>query len=89
MFFAVVRFSPPSQENEAVKRKAEAKNNSPDSQEPIFDVWLRPRAKPEAALGFFVSFVVKPKTYLSAVNYCFTQSAVKVQWRMVAPAGSL
>jgi hypothetical protein len=26
LFFAVVRFSPPSQEIEAVKRKAEAKN---------------------------------------------------------------
>jgi hypothetical protein len=36
LFFAVVRFSPPSQEDEAVKRKAEAKNNSPDSQEPTF-----------------------------------------------------
>ena len=47
-------FSPPSPKAEAVKRKAEAKNNSPDPQEPIFDVWLRPRAKPEAALGFFV-----------------------------------
>jgi len=37
LFFAVVRFSPPSQETEAVKRKAKAKNNSPDSQEPIFN----------------------------------------------------
>ena len=58
LFFAVVRFSPPSQETEAVKRKAEAKNNSPDSQEPTFDVWLRPRAKPEAALWIFEFFVV-------------------------------
>jgi hypothetical protein len=58
LFFAVVRFSPPSQETEAAKRKAEAKNNSPDSQEPTFDVWLRPRAKPEAALGIFVLFAV-------------------------------
>jgi len=37
LFFAVVRFSPPSQETEAVKRKAKAKNNSPDLQEPIFN----------------------------------------------------
>ena len=37
LFFAVVRFSPPSQETEAVKRKAEAKNNSPDLQEPTFN----------------------------------------------------
>ncbi|OHB65563.1 MAG: hypothetical protein A2168_06950 [Planctomycetes bacterium RBG_13_50_24] len=51
MFFAVVRFSPPSQETEAAKRKAKAKNNSPDSQEPIFNFWLRPRAKPEAVLS--------------------------------------
>ena len=38
LFFAVVRFSPPSQENEAVKRKAEAKNNSPDLQEPTLNL---------------------------------------------------
>ena len=37
MFFAVVRFSPPSQETEVAKRNAKAKNNSPDSQEPIFN----------------------------------------------------
>ncbi|MHC4565223.1 MAG: hypothetical protein ACYTE3_05620, partial [Planctomycetota bacterium] len=42
LFFAVVRFSPPSQKDEASKRKAEAKNNSPDSQEPTFHFWLRP-----------------------------------------------
>jgi len=30
LFFAVVRFSPPSPKAEAVKRKAEAKNNPPD-----------------------------------------------------------
>jgi hypothetical protein len=33
LFFAVVRFSPPSQEDEAAKRKAQVKNNSPDPQE--------------------------------------------------------
>jgi len=37
LFFAVVCFSPPSPKAEAVKKKAEAKNNSPDSQEPIFN----------------------------------------------------
>ena len=32
---------------EAVKRKAQAKNNSPDSQEPTFTFWLRrSEAKP-------------------------------------------
>jgi hypothetical protein len=36
LFFAVVRFSPPSQEDEVVRRKAKAKNNSPESQESIF-----------------------------------------------------
>jgi len=41
LFFAVVRFSPPSQEHEVAKRKLKAKNNSPDSQEPTFHVWLR------------------------------------------------
>jgi len=41
-------FSPPSQENEAVKRKAKAKNNSPDLQEPILNILVaakRSRAK--------------------------------------------
>jgi len=38
LFFAVVRFSPPSPKAEAVKRKAEAKNNSPDLQEPTFNI---------------------------------------------------
>ena len=70
MFFAVVRFSPPSQETEAVKRKAEAKNNSPDSQEPIFDVWLRPRAKPEAALCSFVVQFEKTNPMLKWEKWC-------------------
>jgi hypothetical protein len=51
LFFAVVRFSPPSQETEAVKRKAEVKNNSPDLQEPTFNLLVAARAKPEAAPG--------------------------------------
>jgi hypothetical protein len=37
LFFAVVRFLPPSQEDEVAKRKAQEKNHSPDSQEPIFN----------------------------------------------------
>ena len=37
LFFAVVRFSPPSQEDEVAKRKEQVKNHSPDSQEPIYD----------------------------------------------------
>jgi len=51
LFFAVVRFSPPSPKAEAVKRKAEAKNirRICKSRPSIF--WLRPRAKPEAAPG--------------------------------------
>jgi len=52
LFFAVVRFSPPSQEDEAAKRKAKAKNNSPDSPEPTFIGFGCGRwAKPKAALG--------------------------------------
>ena len=54
MFFAVVRFSPPSQETEAAKRKAKAKNNSPDSQEPIFK-FLVAAEQSEASLGKSVS----------------------------------
>jgi len=46
LFFAVVRFSLPSQETEAVRRKAEAKNNSPDPQEPTFNLLVA--AKSEA-----------------------------------------
>ncbi|MEW5817401.1 MAG: hypothetical protein AB1798_18640 [Spirochaetota bacterium] len=57
LFFAVVRFSPPSQETEAVKRKAQAKNNSPDSQEPTL-AFLVAAERSEAALG---SFVVKSR----------------------------
>jgi hypothetical protein len=40
LFFAVVRFSPPSPKTEAAKRKAQAKNSSLDSQEPTFPFWL-------------------------------------------------
>jgi len=50
LFFAVVRFSPPSPKAEAVKRKAEAKNNSPDLQEPTFNI-LVAAERSEAALG--------------------------------------
>jgi len=51
LFFAVVRFSPPSQETEAAKRKAKAKNNSPDSQEPIFNFLVAAEGQgPGAAL---------------------------------------
>ncbi len=45
MFFAVVRFSPPSQETEAAKRKAKAKNNSPDPQEPIFNLLVAAKGR--------------------------------------------
>jgi hypothetical protein len=46
LFFAVVRFSPPSPKAEAVKRKAEAKNNSTDLIEPTFNLLVA--AKGEA-----------------------------------------
>jgi len=47
LFFAVVRFSPPSQENEAVKRKAEAKNIRRICKSRSLIFWLRPsEAKP-------------------------------------------
>jgi len=52
LFFAVVRFSPPSPENEATKRKAKAKNNSPDSQEPTFNSWLRPMGEAQGRAVF-------------------------------------
>ncbi|OHB85395.1 MAG: hypothetical protein A2Z38_06075 [Planctomycetes bacterium RBG_19FT_COMBO_48_8] len=45
MFFAVIRFSPPSQETEAVKRKTKAKNNSPDSQEPIYNLLVAAKGR--------------------------------------------
>jgi len=52
LFFAVVRFSPPSQETEAVKKKAEAKNNSPDSQEPILNILVAAKGKDQGRAGF-------------------------------------
>jgi len=52
LFFAVVRFSPPSQETEAAKRKAEAKNNSPDSQEPIFNFLVVAKGEARGRAGF-------------------------------------
>jgi hypothetical protein len=58
LFFAVVRFSPPSPKAEAVKRKAEAKNIRRIRKSRSLIFWLRPRAKPEAALWFSVPFVV-------------------------------
>jgi hypothetical protein len=61
LFFAVVRFAPPSQENEAVKRKAEAKVNSPDSQEPTFHFWLRPIGEARGRAGALRAFVVSTK----------------------------
>ena len=54
MFFAVVRFSPPSQETEAVKRKAEAKNNSPDLQEPTFNLLVAAKGEARGCARFFV-----------------------------------
>jgi len=51
LFFAVVRFSPPSPKAEAVKRKAEAKNNSPDSQEPIFDLLVAAKGEARGRAG--------------------------------------
>ena len=51
MFFAVVRFSPPSQEIEAVKRKAEAKNNSPDSQEPTLNLLVAAKGEARGRAG--------------------------------------
>ena len=53
LFFAVVRFSPPSPKAEAVKRKAKAKNNSPDSQEPILNILVAAK-RSEAAPSEFV-----------------------------------
>jgi hypothetical protein len=42
LFFAVVRFSPPSQETEAAKRKAEAKNIRRIRKSRSLIFWLRP-----------------------------------------------
>jgi hypothetical protein len=64
-FFAVVRFSPPSQEIEAVKRKAEAKNIHWIRKSRSLIIWLRPRAKPEAALG--PSWLNPKRTYLRLI----------------------
>ena len=70
LFFAVVRFSPPSQEDEAVKRKAKARNNSPDSQEPTFNSfgcgrWAKPEAAPRP-LWLIRNEKTKPISYLVA-----------------------
>jgi hypothetical protein len=45
LFFAVVRFSPPSQETEAVKRKAEAKNIRRIRKSRSLIFWLRPKGE--------------------------------------------
>jgi hypothetical protein len=55
LFFAVVRFSPPSLKAEAAKRKAEAKNIRRIRKSRSLIFWLRPRAKPEAALGYIMA----------------------------------
>jgi len=55
LFFAVVRFSPPSQETEAVKRKAEAKNNSPDLQEPTFNYLVAAKGEARSRAKFSVA----------------------------------
>jgi hypothetical protein len=66
LFFAVVRFSPPSQETEAAKRKAQVKNNSPDSHEPTFTFWLRlSEAKPRHAL-----YAIPESSLLPDSTYC-------------------
>ena len=67
MFFAVVRFSPPSPKAEAVKRKAEAKNNSPDLQEPTFNL-LVAAERSEAALGEFVVNLKKQSQFSKSQN---------------------
>ena len=45
MFFAVVRFSSPSQETEAAKRKAEAKNIRRIRKSRSLIFWLRPKGE--------------------------------------------
>jgi len=51
LFFAVVRFSPPSRENEATKRKAKAKNNSPDLQEPTLNFLVAAKGEARGRAG--------------------------------------
>jgi len=55
LFFAVVRFSPPSPKAEAVKRKAEAKNNSPDLQEPTFNLLVAAKGEARGRAGFLLA----------------------------------
>ena len=57
LFFAVVRFSPPSQETEAAKRKAKAKNNSPDPQEPIYNLLVAAKGEARCRAKIFVNSV--------------------------------
>ena len=59
LFFAVVRFSPPSQETEAAKRKAKAKNNSPDPQEPIFNLLVAAKGEARGCARLSVSSVAE------------------------------
>ena len=54
MFFAVVRFSPPSPKAEAAKRKAEAKNNSPDLQEPTFNLLVAAKGEARGRAGLIL-----------------------------------
>jgi hypothetical protein len=66
LFFAVVRFSPPSPKAEAVKRKAKAKNNSPDPQEPTFNFLVAAKGEARGRAKFSVA----QTTVLIGVNPC-------------------
>jgi len=67
LFFAVVRFSPPSQETEAVKRKAKAKNNSTDSQEPTFNLLVAAKGEARGRAKTSVSSVTDSGRYRNGV----------------------
>jgi len=61
LFFAVVRFSPPSQETEAAKRKAKAKNIRRIRKSRTLIFWLRlSEAKPRCVIrGWIFCFFVE------------------------------
>jgi hypothetical protein len=70
LFFAVVRFSPPSPKAEAVKRKAEAKNNSPDLQEPTFNLLVAAKGEARGRAGVLGALRGELKTVFIGVNQC-------------------
>ncbi len=87
MFFAVVRFSPTSQETAAAKRKAEAKNICRIRKSRSLIFWLRPKAEAQGrAVKSVAILLIKLKLRgflridLPCIDICYNALPIQYLW---------